>query len=257
VVDSFSTDNTVEIAKSLSAQVYQNKFIHHAQQFQWALDNCEFTTDWVMKLDADEIITSELATELENISLDSLGDINGFQVKCRVHFMGKWIRRGYYPMVLYRIFNRKKAYMEQRWMDEHIRLKDGRWKLLDNDIIDENLNTLSWWTSKHNAYSTKEAMMRLHYETPFLSDAPVLGRGKKLYLVFPKFIRAAIYFIYRYFFRLGFLDGKAGFIWHFLQGLWYQILVDAKMVQIQYLAKMENKTIKTILEEKFDINFSS
>lgn len=258
VIDSYSTDNTIEIAKSMGAKVYENVFINNAQQFQWALDNCVFETDWAMKLDADEVVTFELANEIVLKLKNGVSEqISGFQVKCRVHFMGKWIRWGYYPMVLNRLFIINHAFMEQKWMDEHIQLKRGKWILLENDIIDENLNNLSWWTNKHNNYATREAIMRLNYKYQFLKsnkdESVVYKKNKQIFQRMPLFFRCFLYFIYRYFFKLGFLDGKKGLIWHLLQGFWYQTLIDAKIFQIEYLSKKNNKTILEVIEQDFKI----
>ena len=254
IIDSYSTDNTVSIAQSLGANTYQNPFINNAQQFQWALDNCEINTEWVMKIDADEYLLPALVEELKIKLPNTPKQINGYQVKCRVHFMGKWIKRGYYPMILNRIFRASEGYMEQKWMDEHIQLKSGQFELLENDIVDENLNNLTWWTQKHNNYSTREAIVRLDKKYGFLPkeyQTATTKKNKDIYLKLPPFFRGFIYFSYRYFFRLGFLDGKKGLIWHLLQGFWYQTLIDAKIYQIEYLSKKTNKTIKEVIQQDF------
>jgi len=221
------------------------------------LDNCEISTDWVMKMDADEILTSELVAEIKEKLPIAPQNIGGYQLKCRVYFMDKWIRRGYYPMVLNRIFRREAGYMEDKWMDEHIQLRTGSWDILKSDIIDHNLNNLNVWTSKHNLYSTREAIVRLDKKYNFLSGQNNLTgpskRNKQIYLLLPKFLRGFIYFIYRYIFRLGFLDGKEGLIWHLLQGFWYQTLTDAKMVQMEYYSKKYNKPINEVIEDFFGI----
>ncbi len=260
VVDSFSTDSTLEIAKKSGAIVYQNTFINNAQQFQWALDHCTFETEWIMKMDADEIILPELAYEINEKLQNCSDDIGGFQVKCRVFFMGKWIKRGYYPMVLNRIFRVSSGYMEQKWMDEHIQLTKGRWELLQNDIVDENLNNLVWWTTKHNNYSTREAIVRLDNKHNFLrgnhSDFKNKA-SKQFYLKLPLFLRALLYYLYRYILKLGFLDGIQGMVWHFLQGFWYQMLIDAKIYQIEYIAKKNNISITSVIEKEFGIKINS
>ena len=253
VVDSFSSDRTVEIATSWGAVVYQNAFVNNAHQFQWALDHCKIETEWVMKLDADEVLQPQLIEELLEQIPKAPAEINGFQVKCRVCFMGKWIKYGYYPMILNRVFRREFGFMEQKWMDEHIQLKRGNWKLLKYDIIDENLNNLSWWTAKHNNYSTREAIVRLNYKYNFLAEDAALKSNKSFYLELPKFLRGAFYFTYRYLFRLGFLDGSAGLIWHLLQGFLFQTLVDAKVHQIEYISKRDKKSIRLVIEQDFGI----
>jgi glycosyltransferase involved in cell wall biosynthesis len=255
VVDSYSTDRTLEIAQSLGAEVFQNPFVHQAQQFQWALDNIPVASDWVMRMDADEYVLPELAEELTQ-KLPSLPlDVTGLQVKMRVIFLDKWIKRGYYPMVLLRIWRNGAASIEQKWMDEHTRLSHGKTLMLRHDMADHNLNHLGWWTEKHNRYSLREAVERLNAEHHFWENEEQnkVKQHKQIYLRLPLFLRPFLYFFYRYFFRLGFLEGKPGLIWHVLQGFWFQFLVDAKIFQIKHLAKKQGKTVRQVLTENFGI----
>lgn len=181
--------------------------------------------------------------------------------------MGQWIRHGgYYPVHLLRIWRTGHAVIEQRWMDEHTMLTQGTSITFNSDFVDDNLNSLTWWTAKHNDYATREAIDILNRKYHFISSGEEetnLTNAKQaetkrwykdnLYLKLPLFIRAFLYFQYRYWFRLGFLDGKRGLIWHFLQGFWYRFLVDAKILQIEWWAKEEHKSVPRILEEKFNV----
>jgi hypothetical protein len=155
--------------------------------------------------------------------------------------MGKWIRHGgYYPTWILRLFKKGRAKSEERAMDEHIVLLEGKSARLKNDFIDEMRKSLEWWTAKHNNYSTREAEERMKIEErkPGVSESKLEGQAKRkraiknnFYLKLPLFFRAFLYFIYRYFIRLGFLDGKEGLIFHFLQGFWHQFLIDAKIYE--------------------------
>lgn len=268
IIDSFSTDNTVKIAKQLGAQVYKNKWPgNHAIQFQWGLNNCPIDTQWVMKMDADEYVLSELSNEIIK-KLDTLNsDISGIYVKRRVHFLNKWIRYGgYYPTWLLRIWKYDKGIMEQRWMDEHIKLSAGKTIQFNNDIVDDNKNNLTWWTEKHNNYATREAadLLNIIYEFKKYDEVEpnILGtqeqrkRWLKIrYAKLPLFLRPIIYFTWRYTFKLGFLDGKTGLIWHFLQGGWYRFLVDAKINEIYFNTKKNKKSINKYLKDKYNIDF--
>lgn len=263
VIDSFSSDETVNIARSLGARVYQNQWSNHANQVNWAIDNCDFKTNWIMRLDADEIITSELANELHEKLPNIESNVTGLNVKRKVYFMGKWIRfGGYYPTWLLRIWRRGNAICEQRIMDEHIKLIRGDMISLECDLIDENKNNLTWWTEKHNNYATKEAFELLNYiyniqEYEQLVAPKLLGVQaerkrflKYYYAKLPLFVRPFLYFIYRYLFCLGFLDGKAGLIWHFLQGFWYRFLVDAKIYDVyRQVGKNRSEIIKFLNNE--------
>ncbi len=126
VVDSFSTDRTVSIAESLGARVWQHEFTNHAAQLAWALENHPIDTDWVMRVDADEVITPELAESLRRRLANASPDVHGFLVRRYVRFMGGVIRHGNFPQWNLRVWRRGKAEIEQRWMDEHIVIRAGK-----------------------------------------------------------------------------------------------------------------------------------
>jgi glycosyltransferase involved in cell wall biosynthesis len=269
IVDSYSTDRTVEIATSLGANVYQNKWINYAVQFQWGLDNCPITTEWVMRMDSDEYILPELADEIHH-KIDRLEDSTaGIYIKRRVNFMDRWIKHGsYYPIWLLRIWRYKQGKIEERWMDEHIKLSSGNTVQFENDLVDDNKNNLSWWTEKHNNYATREAVDILNILHGFIKYDEVepnlwgtqeqRKRWLKIrYASLPLFVRPVLYFHWRYFFKLGFLDGRQGLVWHFLQGFWYRFLVDAKIYQIHHIAKKENKSLKQVIKDDFGLDLDA
>ena len=259
IIDSGSTDKTLDIAHSFSADVYSHKFKNQADQFNWALENADIKGDWILKLDADEYLTKELREEIsfflnpltprlrsglrfrlgfEKKQISSFDtDINGFYMKRRVVFMGRWIRHGgYYPRWFLRLFRKGKGRSEIREMDEHLVLTEGKAGKLKNDFVDENLKDLYSWTAKHNDFSSREAKERYQASQSAMKGSFSGSQSERtrwmknsIYLKLPKFFRAFLYFKYRYILRLGFLDGKEGFIFHFLQGLWHQFLIDAKM----------------------------
>ena len=126
IIDSFSADKTVEIAENLGAKVYQNPWINYALQFQWGLDNCPIETEWVMRMDSDEYILPKLQNEISNKMQNIQEETSGIYIKRRVYFKDKWIKHGsYYPTWLLRIWRYKDGHIEQRWMDEHIKLTKG------------------------------------------------------------------------------------------------------------------------------------
>lgn len=246
IVDSYSTDRTVEIAESLGAKVWQHAFINYAKQFQWALDTLPFETGWVMRLDADEYPDPRLVEEVQQ-RLPSLPDkITGINLKRRHIFMGRWIKHGTrYPLILLRIWQTGKGRIEQRWMDEHIVVEVGKTITFDYDFSDHNLHNINWWTEKHNKYATREAIdiLNRRYGLSHFDDAVLERHGlsqvgfkrmikEHIYNMLPTFSGPLFYFLYRYFIRLGFLDGKEGVVYHFLQGFWYRFLVEAKVMEL-------------------------
>ena len=251
VVDSFSTDRTVEIAKGLGAVVLQNPFVHQAQQFQWALDNAPITSDWIMRLDADEVIEPDLAARIASELPKLAVDVAGVNLKRKHIFMGRFIRHGgRYPLVLLRIWRRGQGRIEQRWMDEHMIVWGGRTVTFEGGFSDHNLFDLTFFTDKHNKYATREAIDVLNrryglFETDeglsakAASRQASLKRGikEKIYNRLPFWLGPSGYFLYRYFIQLGFLDGREGLIYHFLQGFWYRFLVGAKVLELDRALK--------------------
>lgn len=239
VVDSDSTDATRALAVAAGSEVFTNTWVNHAAQFNWALDSIDIQTDWVMRLDADEVVLPGLHDLLAG--LDSQKAV-GLTVNRRIHFLGRWIRwGGIYPVRTLRVWRNGLGRCEDRLMDEHIRV-DGAVGHLAGDIADINLNSVSWWTDKHNRYATLEAIETLREATHAASaDTGASGSqaGAKrwiktnIYAHLPLGARALAYFLYRYILRFGFLDGWQGLAFHGLQGGWYRFLVDVKLIEMR------------------------
>lgn len=229
VVDSGSTDETVDLAIKHRAEVYFHEWQGHAKQFNWALDNCEIRTTWVFRLDADERISGELAREIRE-KLQSEVDADGFEMRWRVYFMGKWLKHGgtHKPYFL-RLFRYGKGRVEEKLMDEHI-LVDGHIEKLEGDLVHYDYKGLDAWLYKHVWYSNLELEM---YQKQNKIVGGNEGQKKKrgFYYRLPLFLRARIYYWYRYYIQLGFLDGKEGKIFCFLQAYWFRFLVDAKIYE--------------------------
>jgi len=234
VIDSASSDATPAIAKAAGCNFVSRIFTTQADQLNWAIDQLPIENSWVMRLDADERLTPELAEELRARLTQVSPSVTGFEVKRRVYFWGRWIRHGgYYPTWLFRIWRRGTAHCESRLMDEHMVSRGGRIERLAHDIIDENRKGLSFWTDKHNRYADREVRNMLASTTSVMDVAGQARRRRWMkenaYSRCPLFIRAFAYWFLRYFVLLGFLDGRPGLVFHFLQGLWYRFLVDAKL----------------------------
>lgn len=256
IVDSFSTDGTETICRQLNQELiqigssldfYQNKWKSYASQLNWGLSQTNITTEWSMRMDADEELMEELAQEIDE-KLDRIkSPVNGVILRRRLIFMGRWIKHGgRYPELLLRIFRTGKAVCEQKMMDEHMILMEGKTIQFKNDLIDNNQKDLEWWTSKHNWYSNREVLDYQMQRDQELNQKDLLEKSKSSgqakvkravknngYYRLPMFWRAHVYYIYRYYIRLGFLDGAEGRIFHFLQAYWYRFLVDAKLFQCE------------------------
>lgn len=245
VADCFSTDRTLKIAHAFRARIIQHEWINYAVQFNWALTQLDPDTDWVLRIDADEYLTPELVEQIRTVLPDLGSGVDGVFVGRRMTFQGRLIRHGgVFPVRVLRLFRYGKGRCENRWMDEHIKVA-GPTKCLDGELIDDNKNTLTWWTDKHNKYASREAVDLLnlkHHFLPHDSVACLCGGNQagmkrwlkeKIYIRLPCGFRTLAYFLYRYVIRLGFLDGKAGAAFHFLQGFWYRYLVDAKVSEVE------------------------
>lgn len=244
VVDSFSTDDTVEKALGLGANVKANSWVNYATQFQWALDNFEIETDWIMRVDADEYLSDELKKELHRRLSKFAPEVTGLTVKLDYVFLGSHVRHGGFQFLkLLRIWRRGCGEIEQRWMDEHITLRQGRVADLSGRLIHHDRRSISFWITKHNGYATREMIdyiLSKHGRTKdnriLLSEkanpAGIRRRAKEnLYNNSPLFFRVVVLFLYRYILLLGFLDGRSGFVYLALQCLFYRMIVDCKIFE--------------------------
>lgn len=262
IIDSFSTDGTVDICKTLGAKVYQREWKNYADQFQWGLDNCPIDTDWIMRMDADEYIEQDLIEELPKALANAEPSQVGFYIRRKYFFLGKWVKHGaVYPLNLLRIWRAGQGRIENRWMDEHIVLDGGGMtSILTGHIVDDNLNNTRWWSEKHNKYADREMVDILDrkyglfsVDDSLKSDEGSQAKFKRIfkeefYNKLPIFVRPFLYFLYRYFVRLGFLDGVRGFAFHFFQGYWYRSLVDLRVYEAEKI--LEGATNN---EERIDL----
>lgn len=267
VVDSGSTDRTMEIAREMGALVLEHPWVNYATQLNWGLDQLADDTQWVLRLDADEYVTPELGAQIAR-ALETTGeDVSGMVVSRRMHFMGRAIRwGGVFPIRIIRVFRHRMGRCENRWMDEHI-ITEGEAIELPGEIIDDNRNSITWWTDKHNWYASREVVDLLNLEMNFmdgfetvagLKDGQQAGIKRWLkeraYAKLPGGSRAVLYFLYRYIIRLGILDGKEGAAFHVLQGFWYRYLVDVKVREVKSFMKRENVDVQVAIKEVLKID---
>jgi glycosyltransferase involved in cell wall biosynthesis len=245
VVDSFSTDATVAIAQEAGARVLQHPFVNQARQFQWAMDEGAIGTEWVLRLDADEVLEADLTAAITERLPSLPDDVTGVNFNRKHIFLGRWIRHGgRYPLLMLRLFRYGAGVVEDRWMDEHIVLIHGRSITISGGFADHNLNNLTYFTAKHNLYATREAIEVVKQR--YLGDTGDTAMGTmsrqarlkrwvktRIYNRMPFAVAPLGYFLYRYIVQLGFLDGREGVIYHGLQGLWYRFLVAAKTVELE------------------------
>jgi len=235
VLDSFSQDRTVDIARAYGCHVVQNKFENYAKQRNFSIDYLPIKSEWVFFLDADEWLSDELKNEISSV-ISKFPIENGYYIKRRLVWMGRWIKRGYYPSWQLRLFRNGKGRCEDRSVNEHFKV-EGLVGHLKNDFTDENRKDIFDWIVKHNNYAIGEAheLFKKKYKSNSQEiDLNILGGQAqrrrwiryKIWNNLPLFIRPFIYFFYRYVLLGGFLDGRQAFAFHFLQALWYPMLID-------------------------------
>jgi glycosyltransferase involved in cell wall biosynthesis len=240
VFDSFSSDRTVEIAREHGCAVMQHRFENFGKQRNAALHRLPIDTEWVLFLDADEWLPRDFKDELARVIAISPRE-NGFYCKRRLLWMGSWIRRGYYPTWILRLFRRGRARCEERSVNEHL-IVDGTAGFLDADFVHEDRNGLGRWIDKHNSYAAREAeeLVNGNSGSNGISTSPFGTQAERkrwlrerVWNRLPPVARPFAYFGYRYVLRGGFLDGSAGLTYHFLQGLWFPLLIDLKYLELK------------------------
>jgi len=244
IVDSYSKDKTIQIAKKYNARIFKNKFINQSKQFNWALKNIKIKNDWILRLDADEYLSKELVLEIKKklpeINLNK--EINGICLIRKQFFLRKLIRfGGRGKLIMLRLFRKNYGMCENRIMDEHIMIKKGKILKFKNFFYDDNLNNLENFKEKHKRYAKREARQYLidqnnkrklnfKYNTRTMIKKFLITN---VYYKIPYQISSMLYFLIRYIVLLGFLDGINGLKYHYIQGFWYRYLVGKNITKLK------------------------
>jgi len=239
VVDSGSTDRTLEIVRRYTDQIVTHPFENYAEQRNWAQSSVPIANEWILHIDSDERVTPELYAALQQLfSGGQLEGVDGIIFPRRTVFMGRWIRYGgHYPVYHLRLYRKSKGQCEDRLSDQHYTVA-GTVIKAQGDLIDVISTNLEAWMLRHVRWAGLEVQQQLSVEAATtqvegkLIGTPIEQRRWLKRFVFgrtPLFARVFAYFFYRYFLRLGFLDGTEGLIFHFLQGCWFRFYIDAKL----------------------------
>lgn len=253
VIDSGSEDRTQEIAKEMGAEVYFHEFETHAKQRNWAIDNLNIDTKWILRIDADERFTEESCKELESLLEEHKDDdVNGISMSADLYFMGKFLKHGAKTRKRkIMLFKTGIGRIEDRRMDEHTVLSHGVSIHAKEKFIHYDFKDLDTYVRKLNWYASKE--MQDYFE--YLNSNEQLGdktlakvRKKKFgfYYKLPSFLRCWIFFLFMYVIKGNFLNGVEGYIYTYLYTFYYRTLVDAKILE----QKMTNKPFEEITSLK-------
>lgn len=241
VIDSGSTDKTIDIAKTFDfVDVYEHPFENYARQFNWGIDNTGITTKWTFRLDADERLTPALCKELSLIIKEHDHDeVNGVTMEANLVFMGRVMKHGGAQKRKLMLFKTGIGRVEDRKMDEHTILSIGTAVSCKEKFIHHDFKDMTFWINKLNWYATRE--MQDYFDFVNGKDVQIVAKDKEIgkvrnkkfgiYYKFPLFIRCWLMFVYTYIFQFGFLDGKEGFIYHWTYHRWYRTLVDCKIYE--------------------------
>jgi len=235
VVDSFSSDGSFEFLNQNShVNVIQNKWIDYSSQFNFGLDNFNFKNNWIMRIDADEVLSKDLCDYIINDLQNE--KVNGISINRGVYFMGKRLMWGGYRKVkLLRLFKKGLARLESRKMDEHI-VVQGTTIHKNFYVFDINLNGIAWWSKKHLSYAIRETEDYLGKTNILAEDIGVaknIRTFKNWYNYSPLFVRVFMYGFFRLILRGGLLDGR-GVLFHLLQGVWYRLIVDLIIFEMNF-----------------------
>ena len=244
IVDSGSTDKTLEIVKGYTDKIVSHPFENYAAQRNWAQKNLTLANEWVFHIDADERVTPELHISIEKLfKQQSLKELDGVMFPRRTVFMGRWIRYGgHYPVYHMRLYRKHKGHCEERLYDQHF-TNEGKVIRMSGDLIDVISTSLESWTLRHVRWAGLEVQQQMRQASPTGINNNLTGTvierrrwlKSNVFGRLPLFFRVFAYFFYRYILRFGFLDGVEGLVFHFLQGFWFRFYIDARLWEAQHV----------------------
>jgi glycosyltransferase involved in cell wall biosynthesis len=266
VIDSESEDETVGIAHKY-AEVVNLPYDHGKiipWIYQWGLDNLPIRNDWVMILEADQMLTPELKTELEQIFSMSSIRVDGYYVRRQQVFRGKALRfGGYGSKYMLKLFRRAAGELDPEETDTRVYVKGvvGR---LRSPIIEENRkeDDILFYLQKHLRYAdvfAREELQRREDGFKWKQQPKLFGTPdqrvlwlKQLFFGLPLYVRPFIYFFYRYVILLGFLDGKQGAIFHFMQAFWFRMVWDIRLEELRGKDSQESGQLQFVAPYRED-----
>jgi glycosyltransferase involved in cell wall biosynthesis len=265
VIDSGSRDRTLEIAQEMGAETVMHPFTTHAAQVNAAIDMLANRSGWRLRIDADEFLESGSGERMLAAIRNATVDCAGLTVRRHIRFLGRRIRwGGIEPNPQLRLWRAGLGRSEERWMDEHI-VVNGKVIATTVDMTDDNLNSVTWWTAKHNGYASREAVQVLlteagqadtGHDNARLAIVPSIKRALKIHVYsrLPLALRSMAYACFRYVLLLGFLDGRQGFYFHFLQGFWYRTLVDAKITEVKLAMHRNSLPLDVAIQQRLGVS---
>lgn len=245
VIDCGSTDCTIELAKEYGADVYSHEFEYYAKQFNWGIDNCDIDTEWIIRLDADERFPVDLTTEIEKLIKDNRDKpMNGITIEANLYFLGRCMKHGIRNKRKMMMFKKVCGRIEDRRRDAHSVISEGYNVSTKHRFIHYDFKDIDSYIKKYNWYATREMQDYIDFVNGaginINTDKEILKQRKKkfgMYYKAPIFLRCWVWFLYNYIIRRGFLDGKEGLVFAFLECYWYRFVVDSKIYEYRKFGK--------------------
>lgn len=270
-VDSFSTDKTIEILTENKIDYLQHPFDNYSHQRNWAQENNPFKTPWVLHLDAGERLTDEFVYWIKHTFDPSDPSIDGFIFSRRTMIFGKEIKYGgQYPQYHLRLFRPEKGKCEDKMYDQHFFI-EGNTKVIKKrvDIIDTVMDNWQTFIVGHARWAVFEAMQQMVAESKVKSEKVGVVKPKffgspieqkrwlknNVFQKTPLFLRSVLFFIYSYIFKFGFLDGKTGLAFHFIQKMWFRFLVDAVILELKMKIRTRKCSLEDIIRKEYPANY--
>lgn len=257
VVDSGSTDGTLDICKQYPTQLLTHPYTDHASQWNWILNEVSFSTNWILALDADNIVSDDARKSIAQVVLRDDPSMGGYYLAHRHNFRGKHIR-GLKSNWL-RLVHRQRVQVDLSELVDFRFFTGYDIGFLTGEIIESNLKEMDidFWIDKHQKFSSRMAMeevLRCKGALAWNTTGKISGNSdqrmvffKNIWYHLPLFFRPFLYFFYRYFIRFGFLDGANGFVFHFLQAFWFRFLVDIKIAELKRRLAKGELTVEDLL----------
>ena len=237
VVDSFSTDATLEIAAEFTDEIHQHEYVNSATQKNWAIDTLDTRGRWTLIVDSDERIVPELAEEIQRIIAEDDPRYAGYFINRRNYFFGGWMKRGgLYPNWNLRLFRTGQGRYEDKEVHADVAIDgEGEVGYLEHDILHFSYRTISDFVRKTNRYSTWDARERMkeRHDDSAISAGSTGGLRtilQNIYWVLPA--KPLVRFLYQYIIKAGFLDGRRGLMVACLYAF-EEFLIGAKVWQMR------------------------
>lgn len=257
VLDSGSTDRTIEIARELAHHVHHHRYVDHRSQIEYVLTELPLKHEWLLILDADHEVSQELRNSIDSMLAAETPKVDLFYFPQKYVFRGQPIRS---LRKWGRLIRHRNVEVERGELVDFRYLPRGATAFLRGQVVENNLNEndIDFWIDKHQRFATRAAIEELLRRARVVTWAihpRLFGNPdeqkvwlKTRWYSLPLFVRPFLFFGYRYLWKLGFLEGRTGFLFHFLQAFWFRLLIDIKLSDLERRVASREVEIADLLQ---------